>query len=235
MSLLQVKHINTGYGKKQVLFDVSVSIKEGDFAVIVGSNGSGKSTLFKAIVNDLSLWDNKEQLSDIVYNEKSIITTKTHKLIKRGLLYIPQKNELFEDMTVQENLVMSILHEPKKSLTAERLNIVFEQIPVLNTKRKQIVNELSGGERKLLSLGMVLMNKPKLLLYDEPLAGLSKNNVKEVLNLLLKLHKNGTTIVLIEHRIKELVPFVTQFIGLKLGKRNIEALKTLEHIKTFMV
>jgi branched-chain amino acid transport system ATP-binding protein len=235
MSLLDVKHINTGYDKKQVLFDVSLSIHEGDFAVIVGSNGSGKSTLFKTIVNNLPLLKNTEQTSDIVFNYTSTSSTKTHELIKKGLLYIPQKNELFEDMTVQENLIMSILHENQKQLKAERLNTVFEQIPNLNTKRKQLVSELSGGERKLLSSGMVLMNQPKLLLYDEPLAGLSGNNVKEVISLLLAMHKKGTTIVLIEHRIKELLPFVTQFIGLKLGMRNTQELKTLEHIKTFMV
>lgn len=235
MSLLEMKHINTGYGKKQVLFDVSATINEGDFAVVVGSNGSGKSTLFKAIVNDLALWNSKEQSSDIVYNFKSIVATKTHELIQQGLLYVPQKNELFEDMTVQENLQMSILYEPKNSLKAERLNAVFEEIPILNSKREQLVNELSGGERKLLSLGMVLLIKPKLLLYDEPLAGLSGDNLKEVISSLVSLHKKGTTIVLIEHRINELLPFVTQFIGLKLGKRNAEELKTLEHIKTFML
>ncbi len=235
MSLLEVKHINTGYGKKQVLFDVSVSVKEGDFAVVVGSNGSGKSTLFKAIVNDLALWKNMEHTIDIVYNSKSIATAKTHELIQQGLLYVPQKNELFEDMTVQENLNMSILYEDSKSLKAKRLNTVFEQIPSLNTKRKQLVSELSGGERKLLSLGMVLMNQPKLLLYDEPLAGLSGNNVNAVINLLLNMHKKGTSIVLIEHRIKTLLPFATQFIGLKLGKRNTEKLNTLEHIKKFMI
>jgi len=235
MSLLEVKHINTGYDKKQVLFDVSLSIHEGDFAVVVGSNGSGKSTLFKTIVNNLPLWKNTEQTSDIVFNHRSTISTKTHELIKKGLLYIPQKNELFEDMTVQENLTMSILHENQKQLKAKRLNTVFDQIPDFDTKRKQLVSELSGGERKLLSLGMVLINQPKLLLYDEPLAGLSGNNVKEVISLLITMHKKGTTIVLIEHRIKELLPFVTQFIGLKLGRRNTQELKTLEHIKTFMV
>lgn len=235
MSLLEIKHINTGYGKKQVLFDVSVSIKEDDFAVVVGSNGSGKSTFFKAIVNDLTLWQNTEYAGSITFNGEAIDKTKTHELIKKGLLYIPQKNELFEDMTVQENLLMSILHENNKQLKTKRLNTVFQEIAILNSKRKQVVSELSGGERKLLSLGMVLMNKPKLLLYDEPLAGLSGNNVKEVISLLNNLHKEGTTIVLIEHRIKELLPFVTQLIGLKLGKRNIEELKTLEQIKTFMV
>lgn len=235
MSLLEVKHINTGYGKKQVLFDVSLSILEGDFAVVVGSNGSGKSTLFKAICNDLSLWKNNEQTSGIVFIHESITATKTHELIKKGLLYIPQKNELFDDMTVQENLIMSILHEKRKRLKTEKLNAVYKQILELNTKRKLLVSELSGGERKMLSLGMALMNEPKLLLYDEPLAGLSGNNLKEVISLLLALHKKGTTIVLIEHRIKDLLPFVTQFIGLKFGKRNTQELKTLEDIKTFMI
>lgn len=235
MSLLEIKHINTGYGKKQVLFDVSLSIKEGDFAVVVGSNGSGKSTLFKAIVNELPLWKNNKNKGEIIFNNENTTTYKTHQLLHKGILYIPQKNELFEDMTVQENLVISRLHLKKNDKKQQKLNTIFKEIPILKAKQKQPVSELSGGERKLVSLGMVLINSPKLLLYDEPLAGLSGNNIKEVLNILLKLHKNGTTIVLIEHRIKELLPFATQCIGLKLGKRNTQELKTVEHIKTFMV
>ena len=116
-----------------------------------------------------------------------------------------------------------------------RLEGVFVKMPDLKVQKKQGNNPLNGCERKMLRLGIVLMNKPRLLLYDEPLAGLSGDNIKEVVYWLNNIHKNGTTIVIVEHRVKELLDFVDNIIGLKLGKRNIETLNNLETIKTFMV
>ena len=115
------------------------------------------------------------------------------------------------------------------------MNRVFGDMSILQDKRRQVVSKLSGGERKLLSLGMALMNKPKLLLYDEPLAGLSSNNIKVVLNWLKIIKESGTTLVIIEHRIKELMDLADRIVGLKLGKRNAESLGNLENIKTFMI
>lgn len=232
MSLLSVQHIHTGYDKKQVLFDVSVEIKEGEKVLLIGSNGSGKSTLLKSVYGQLTFWDKQ---SRVYFNGEDITGIAPHKLIKKGLMYIPQQNELFEDMSIQENLQMSVLHLNDSFEGKKRLEAVYTNMPNLKLHKKQVVNQLSGGERKMLCLGMVLMNKPKLLLYDEPLAGLSGDNIKEVLHWLDAIHKNGTTIVIVEHRVKELLHFVNNIIGLKLGKRNIETLNNIESIKTFMV
>lgn len=229
MSLLEVKHISTGYGKKQVLFDVSLDIIEGETLLVIGSNGSGKSTLFKAIYELLPLWQGE------------VTSTLTPLPIAKGtklsevIMYIPQKNELFEDMTVLDNIKMSVLHLNNKQEATKRLEQVLEQIPELKPKLKQNADRLSGGERKLVSLAMVMANKPKLLLYDEPLAGLSGNNITTLLHRLQKLKENGTTLVIIEHRIKELLILADRVIGLKLGKLHPETFKNLEDIKSFMV
>lgn len=235
MSLLSIKHINTGYGKKQVLFDVNVEIKESEKVLLIGSNGSGKSTLLKSVYGVLPLWNENGERGNLEFNGENITGLASHCLISKGLMYIPQNDELFDDMTVQENLLMSTLYLNNSSESKKRLNEVLENMPHLDEKRKQVVNQLSGGERKMLTLGMVAMNKPKLLLYDEPLAGLSGDNIEEVLYWLNDIHKRGTTIVIVEHRIKELLSFVDSIIGLKLGKRNIETLNNLETIKTYLL
>jgi branched-chain amino acid transport system ATP-binding protein len=229
MSLLTLHNISTGYNKKQVLFDVSLEIDEGKTLLVIGSNGSGKSTLFKAIYELLPLWQG--EINSSLKTLPIGIGTK----LSQGVMYIPQKNELFDDMTVLDNIKMSVLHLNNKQEATKRIEEVLEQMPELKPKLKQNADRLSGGERKLVSLAMVLANQPKLLLYDEPLAGLSGNNITIVLDWLQKLKQNGTTLVIIEHRIKELLTFADRVIGLKLGKLHPETFKNLEDIKTFIV
>lgn len=232
--ILNIQNISTGYGKKQVLSDVSLQLKEGETVLLVGSNGSGKSTLFKAIYGVLPLWNGTISFNkNILHN--STLKTHSSKLIGKGIMYLPQKDELFEDMTVIENLKMSILHLHNSQEQNQRLNEVIQQMPILKTKSKQTVNRLSGGERKMLSLGMALLNRPKLLLFDEPLAGLSENNISTVLHWLSVVKQNYTTLVLIEHRIKNLINFADRVIGLKLGQLHTDNLKTIKDIKTFLV
>lgn len=232
MSILSMEHINTGYDKKQVLFDINIDIKRGECVLLVGSNGSGKSTLFKAIYRGLDLWGIKGK---IVYNDEEISKLSTHQLIKKGIVYIPQKDELFEDLTVLENLELSILHMKDKKETKKRINNIIKQIPSLKKRLKQDVNSLSGGERKLISLAMALVNQPKVILYDEPLAGLSGENAKTLLTRLKQIKEGGTTLIIIEHRITELLPVADRIMGLKLGYKNKQELKTIEDIKTFLI
>jgi branched-chain amino acid transport system ATP-binding protein len=234
MTILSLRHINTGYGKKQVLFDVDLNVKQGKILLLIGSNGSGKSTLFKAIYGVIPHWISTSK-SEVVFDGVDITKAPGYKLIGMGLMYVPQKNELFEDMTVRQNLEMSLLHLNDHAELRSRINDVLGHLEVLKGKQRQTVNQLSGGERKLLSLGMVLVNRPKLLLYDEPLAGLSGTNVKIVLDWLQKLKEMGTTMVIIEHRIKELLNLADEVIGLRLGRRNREVLNNIESIKSFMV
>ncbi|WP_299368701.1 ATP-binding cassette domain-containing protein [Winogradskyella sp.] len=234
MSLLKVLHINAGYGKKQVLFDVNLTVEEGETILLIGSNGSGKSTLFKAIYGIVPIWSNSKQ-GKIVFCGEDITNQRSHHLIKKGMMYIPQQNELFEDMTVLQNLEMGLLHLNHKREHRKRVEDVFAQIDILSNKRKQLASKLSGGERKLLSLGMVLANRPKIVLYDEPLAGLSGNNVSVALKWLNTIKENGITLITIEHRIKELLDTADKVVGLKLGRRNTGNLGSLKYIKEFMI
>jgi len=234
MSMLKVQYINTGYGKKQVLFDVNLVVEEGETVLLIGSNGSGKSTLCKAAFGMLPLWSGEVYFDgELLHNSKR--KTKSSKLIPEGLMYVPQKNELFEDMTVEKNLEMALLHMNNKKEANKRVQEVFDQNDILAKNKMQVASRLSGGERKLLSLGMVLTNRPKMVLYDEPLAGLSGNNVSIVLKWLQAINENGTTLVIIEHRIKELMVYADKVVGLKLGQSSNATLDNLERIKSFMI
>lgn len=232
MNRLQIERVNTGYDKKQVLFDISFEVNEGECILLVGSNGSGKSTLFKAIYRCLDLWGENGKVS---YNGEDISELKPYQLIEKGIMYIPQKEELFENLTVMENLELSVLHWKDKKKTVRLLQDILTRVPLLKQKIKQEVSSLSGGERKLLSLGMALLNQPKVLLFDEPLAGLSGENVKMLIGYLTQIKENGTTLVLIEHRVKELLQFADRIIGLKLGHIIKQKLNTLDNIKTLLI
>ena len=234
MSLLELHHINTGYGKKQVLFDVNLTVEKGETVLLIGSNGSGKSTLFKAIYGIIPIW-NHQKRGEVLFNGDRVADKPSHCLINDGLMYIPQKNELFEDMTVEQNLEMALLHLPDKKQRGKRVEEVFAQMDILDSIKKRLASKLSGGERKLLILGMVLANRPKMVLYDEPLAGLSGNNISVVLNWLKAIKRSETTLVIIEHRIKELMIIADKVVGLKLGRRINENLDSLENIKSFML
>ncbi len=234
-NILSVYNVNAGYGKKQVLFDVSLQIQKGETVLLVGSNGSGKSTLLKSIFGVIPLWNGEVNFNGQLLHDASKFKTDNSKQIIKGLMYLPQKNELFEDMCVLENLEMSILHLKNRQEQKQRITNLLEEVAILKTKSQQKANQLSGGERKMVTMGMALLNNPKLLLFDEPFAGLSDDNIDVVISWLEKIKQNGTALVIVEHRIKSLLKFADRIIGLKLGQLHTDNLQTLNDIKTFLV
>lgn len=232
MSLLSVDHINTGYGKKQVLFDVSIEMQKGETTLIIGSNGSGKSTLLKVIYGLLRPWNGKAK---IIFNNEDITNNKPAQLIKKGMVYIPQQNELFEDLTVIENIEIAGMQTIDKKELKNRSDEVLQQLPVLKDLTKRECSRLSGGERKQVSMAMALINKPQLIIFDEPLAGVSPKNLKDIIFQIEKLKNIGISILLVEHRIKNVFDIADKVIGLKLGQIYKENLLTIEQTNEVMV
>lgn len=234
MSLLSIHNASTGYGNKQVLFDINLDVEKGDTVLLVGSNGSGKSTLLKLIYGLVDVWQGSVDYDGEVLHgmEKK---TPTHTLLNRGIMYVPQKNELFDDASVLENLQFSLLHLNNRKESARRIDEVMEELPLLKERRKQTAGRLSGGERKMLTLGMTMVNRPKLLLYDEPLAGLSEEKIPVMLDLLGRVREMGTTMMIVEHHVWELLPFVSGVVGLKLGCLYKDNLNSIENIKNIMI
>lgn len=212
--MLKVQNLSTGYGKKQVLFDVSFEVKQGEIVLLAGSNGSGKSTLLKAIYGQLPQWNHGQ----VFFNEENITEKTTATLLKKGLLYIPQKNNLFEDLTVKENLEMAGLTLDRE-LLLQRIENTLSIFTSLLQHLNRTPMKLSGGERQLLTLAMATLHQPKMILIDEPLTGLSPQNITFVADNLRELNrKNGITILVVEHRVKECLKISNRVIGLKLGK-----------------
>ncbi len=233
--ILDIQNLSTGYDKKQVLFGVSLQVQKGETVLLVGSNGSGKSTLLKTIFGIIPLWHGAVSFQGNTLHSYPKLKTPHSKLIMKKMMYLPQKDELFEDMNVQENLEISILHLRDAQKQKQLLAQLFEDMSVLKDKRQQLASQLSGGERKMVSLGMALLNKPNLLLFDEPFAGLSEDNIDMVIRWLETIKQNGTTLVIIEHRIKKLLNFADRVVGLKLGRLYTDNLQTINDIKQFLV
>lgn len=212
--MLKVENISTGYGKKQVLFDVSLEVAKGEIVLLAGSNGSGKSTLLKSIFGLLPLWNNGQ----IIFDGENITGKPTAALLKKGLLYIPQKNNLYEDLTVKENLEMAGL-TLNRNLLKQRIENALSIFTTLVPHMHRTPMKLSGGERQLLTLAMANLHQPKMLLIDEPYTGLSPQNLTFVTeNLKMLNEKTGITLLIVEHRVKECLAIAHRVIGLKLGK-----------------
>lgn len=192
--MLEVKNISSGYGKKQVLYDVSLRVEKGEVVLLTGGNGSGKSTLLKCIYNLLPCWS-----GEIFFEGKKLNGTKPSELIKKGIVYIPQKDFYFENLTVDENLQISGNTLPKDILK-ERTAEVFD-LTGLGKLKKRKPFDLSGGERKILAFGMGLIHRPRLLLFDEPFAGVDERNNQTLLHLFNQaIIKPDNGVLIIEHK-----------------------------------
>ncbi len=203
--MLEVKNISSGYGKKQVLFNVSFSVGDNEVVLLTGGNGSGKSTVLKCIYGLIPLWQSlgseeieAGKMGSITFNGIDLTKVPTHEMVKHGIVYIPQKNNYFELLTVEENLEVSGSIYSKKIRDQRKLEVY--KLPYLYDYRKHTPFHLSGGERQLLALGNALMHKPKLILFDEPFAGLDKANTKIIVGELLKLKQQHIEMLLVEHK-----------------------------------
>ncbi len=192
--MLEVKNISSGYDKKQVLYDVSFHVNAGEVVLLTGGNGSGKSTLLKCIYNLLPCWTGV-----IFFEDKKISGTNPSDLIRKGIVYIPQKDFCFENLTVDENLRIAGNIYSKTELD-NRIEQVYEQTSLSKYKKRKPFN-LSGGEKKLLAFGMGLIHKPKLILFDEPLAGVDKKSTYYLLQLFKEvIINNNLCVILVEHK-----------------------------------
>jgi branched-chain amino acid transport system ATP-binding protein len=217
--MLKVEHITTGYGKKQVLTDVSFSVEKGDVVLLSGGNGSGKSTVLKTIYGLLKPWtgayDGTHE-GKIIYNGKNITALPVSTMIRYGIVYIPQKKNVFDDFTVKENLSVSAGIYPKME-AKRRTDKVFEILPVLKTMQKRTPFHLSGGEKQLLAFGNALVHSPKLALLDEPFAGVDAGNSEVIFRCIVDLTKEGITFIIVEHTRHLLKSVANKEIELELG------------------
>jgi branched-chain amino acid transport system ATP-binding protein len=211
--MLEVRNIETGYGKKQVLFGVSLEVNQGEIVAIIGPNGSGKSTTLKAICGLIPAWS-----GDIRFGGVSINGSTPARNVARGITFAPQGNRVFNDLTVTENLEIGGFQLPRKELKT-RMEQVYAMFPVLKRRARQDAGKLSAGEQQMLALGRALMPRPRLLMLDEPSLGLSPGLVDSVFEMIRDLNKdNPLAILIVEQKVKQVLAICDRVYSLKLGR-----------------
>lgn len=191
--MLKVDKINFYYGEIQVLFDVSLEVKSGEFVVILGPNGHGKSTLLKNICGIL-----KPSSGKIQYNNEEIQRLEIQKIVENGLVYIAEDRHLFGDMTVLENLLMGAYNKPARLKEKDNLEYVYQLFPKLKILKNSSASSLSGGEARMLAIGRGIMSNPKFLAIDEPSLGLAPNLRQEVFKKIDEIRKTGKSVLVVE-------------------------------------
>ena len=193
---LNAENMLGGYGETTILNHCSIGVKRGEIAVIVGPNGAGKSTAMKAIFGMLNLVE-----GSVFFDDHDITTLSPQDRVRRGMGFVPQTNNVFTSMTVLENLEMGGFTNQDKLIS--NINDVFKLFPVLEEKKSQLVGELSGGQRQQVAVGRALMTNPKLLMLDEPTAGVSPIVVKELFSKIIDIAKTGIAILMVEQNAKQ--------------------------------
>ena len=185
-----------GYGETTILNRCSISVKEGEITVIVGPNGAGKSTAMKAIFGMLNLTE-----GNVFFDNEDITYLSPQDRVKKGMGFVPQTNNVFTSMTVLENLEIGGFTSLDKMTS--NIEEIFNLFPILAEKQNQIVGELSGGQRQQVAVGRALMTNPKLLMLDEPTAGVSPIVVKELFDKIINIAKAGIAILMVEQNAKQ--------------------------------
>ncbi len=196
MSLLDVSDVHAGYGGAMILQGVTIEIEAQEIGVIIGPNGAGKSTALKALFGLLHVAQ-----GHISFDGADITNIASEKLVRLGVSFVPQEYNVFPTLTVQENLEMGayIRRDAWRHLIEE----TFELFPPLKDKRRQPAGELSGGQRQMVAIGRALMTEPRLLLLDEPTAGLSPRFMSEIFERIIAINQRGVGILMVEQNAKQ--------------------------------
>lgn len=218
--MLEVRDLYVGYYKDlNILQGIDMTIQTGKITAVLGANGVGKSTLLKAIYGFL-----KPNSGEIVMNGKNVVGTPTYKLIDLGISYIPQHTGIFRWMTVEENIMLGgwTFRSDRKRL-GQKVEENYERFPILKEKYKQPAGELSGGQQRMVEIARTLMTDPKLVLVDEPTAGLAKLLSKEVYKMLTDLRdRDGLTIILVDQEIRQALKISDYVYILDLGRNKFD-------------
>ena len=196
MSVLSLKNLYAGYGQTEVLHDMSLFVNPNEIVAIIGPNGAGKSTAMKSVLGLLTINSGNVEL-----NGKDITNTPAAEVVRLGISYVPQTQNVFVNLSVQENLEMGAWTRPLG--IRERLAEMFELFPDLGEKRNQAAGSLSGGQRQMVAMAKALMVDAKILLLDEPTAGLSPKYRGEIFTTIQKIKSTGVPILIVEQNAKQ--------------------------------
>ncbi len=194
MAMLEIKDLQVYYGVIQALKGISFEVNEGEIVTLIGANGAGKTTTMHSIMGLIPF-----KAGSVTYQGVDIGKVPPHKIVEMGMTQVPEGRRIFQELTVYENILLGAytckLTAAQKKEEVER---IYKKFPRLEERKNQIAGTLSGGEQQMLAIGRALMSHPKLLMLDEPSMGLSPLLVDQVFDIIKEIHKEGTTILLVE-------------------------------------
>ncbi|MBD1545550.1 ABC transporter ATP-binding protein [Labrenzia aggregata] len=207
--------VTGGYGDADILQDVSIQVDDKEIVVIVGPNGAGKSTAMKAVFGLLKI-----RGGSIIFDDDRITGWAPNRIVQRGICYVPQVDNIFREMSIHENLEMGAFL--KKGDLSAAYDRVYELFPDLKERRKTLAGALSGGQRQMVAMGRALMLDPKLLLLDEPTAGLSPRYMEQIFQICRDVRDTGVAILLVEQHAKQALAFADRGYVLAAGQNRHE-------------
>ena len=210
--MLSLDAVSAGYGSFQALFDVSLEVPQGQAVGVIGPNGAGKTTLMRVISGLLPLRDGVMTLEG-----RPVGGLPAHRMVEQGIAHVPENRRLFPRLSVEDNLrIGAFIPEARKRFAAQ-LDWVYMLFPRLKDRREQLAGTLSGGEQQMCAIGRALMSKPKILLMDEPSAGLAPLVVAQVFELVQRIRAEGLTVLIVEQNVQQVLEVVDRAYLLEVG------------------
>src|SRR5205814_5449429 len=211
--MLELRSVDAGYGSFQALFGVSLDVRAGEAVGVIGPNGAGKTTLMRVISGLI-----RPTKGTITMEGTDVLATPPHRIVSLGIAHVPENRRLFPRLTVDDNLKMGAYMRDARARYAERLEFVFDLFPRLKERRHQMAGTMSGGEQQIVAIGRALMSSPKLLLLDEPSAGLAPVVVQQVFELVNRIRTSGLTVLIVEQNVQQVLRVVDRAYLLKTGR-----------------
>lgn len=228
--LLRLSGVQAGYGSFQALFGVDLEVRAGEAVAVIGPNGAGKTTLLRTISKLI-----EPTAGELEFDGQSLRGVPAHRLPELGIAHVPENRRLFPRLTVEENLRMGAFPRPARARYRERLDYVFELFPRLKERRNQLAGTLSGGEQQMCAIGRGLMADPRILMLDEPSAGLAPVIVQQVFALVQRISHEGYTVLIVEQNIQQVLKIVDRAYLLETGRIRASgpaaAMLASEHIR----
>ncbi|MGI6183664.1 MAG: ABC transporter ATP-binding protein [Candidatus Fimadaptatus sp.] len=215
--MLKANNLHVYYGAIHAIKDVSFHVDKGEIVTLIGANGAGKSTILNTISGLL-----RPRVGGVEFLDKNITGMAPHKIVRSGLVQVPEGRKVFSEMTVQENLEIGAYAINDKEKIEKTLDAIYRHFPRLKERRRQQAGTLSGGEQQMLAMGRALMSDPTLLMLDEPSMGLSPIMVSEIFEIIQEVNRSGITIFLVEQNAKMALSIANRAYVLETGKVIME-------------
>ena len=198
--MLELKDVNAGYGTFQALFDISLEVNAGEAVAVIGPNGAGKTTLMRVISGMTAPFS-----GNLTMEQQSLTTIPPHQIVELGIAHVPENRRLFPGMTVEDNLKLGAFAKKARGDSKKSLDFVYELFPRMKERRSQLAGTMSGGEQQMCAIGRAIMSGPKLLLMDEPSAGLAPVVVQQVFGLVRRIREEGYTVLIVEQNVQQVL------------------------------